>query len=170
MSGDVWALTIAYWLHMLATVVWIGGLAALTFIVLPSARKALSDEGYSLLLERYQQRLDWMGWLSLAVLFGTGMFQMSAHPNYEGFFSVESRWAAALLGKHLVIFGMIGISAYLTWGVFPRLRRLALLQAKGYPDNEDRARRSLTLNARLLYLNLFLGIVVLALTALARVS
>jgi uncharacterized membrane protein len=94
MSGDVWALTLAYWFHMLATVVWIGGLSALAFIVLPSARKALSDEGYSLLLERYQQRLDWMGWLSLAVLFGTGMFQMSAHPNYEGFFSVESRWGA----------------------------------------------------------------------------
>jgi uncharacterized membrane protein len=169
MTGDEWALTLAYWFHMLATVVWIGGLSALSFIVLPSARKALNHEGYSLLLERYQQRLDWMGWLSLAVLFGTGMFQMSAHPNYEGFFSVENRWAAAIFTKHMVIFGMIGISAYLTWGVFPRIRRNAMLQAKGLQD-DGKARNILKWNTRLVFLNLLLGAVVLALTALARVS
>jgi uncharacterized membrane protein len=170
MIGEMWALTIAYWFHMLATVVWIGGLSALAFIVLPSSQKALDAEGYSLLLERYQQRLDWMGWLSLAVLFGTGMFQMSAHPNYEGFLSVESRWAAAILTKHLVILGMIGVNAYLTWSVFPRLRRMAMLRARGYPEGGEKAADVMTLNVRLVYLNLVLGIVVLGLTALARVS
>jgi uncharacterized membrane protein len=170
MIGDVWTLTIVYWFHMLATVVWIGGLSALAFIVLPSSRKALDDEGYFLLLERYQHRLDWMGWLSLAVLFGTGLLQMSAHPNYDGFFSIETRWAAALFAKHLVIFGMIGVNAYLTWGVFPQLRRMALLRARGHAEIGDKASGIMRQNAGLLYLNLVLGIVVLALTALARVS
>jgi hypothetical protein len=64
---------------------------------------------------------------------------------------------------------MIGVSAYLTWGVFPRIRRIALLKARGQAQDES-TRKILALNTRLVFFNLFLGAVVLSLTALARVS
>jgi uncharacterized membrane protein len=169
MNAPTWPLTTAYLLHMLATVVWLGGLAALAFWVIPLGRRALDPPGFAALLERLQQKLDVTAWLSLALLAGTGMFQMSAHPAYEGFLSVQSRWAGALLAKHLVIFGMVGVNAYLTWGVMPRLRRLNLRQAGGIDQTDEQA-RLLRLNSRLLYLNLLLAAVVLAFTALARVS
>jgi uncharacterized membrane protein len=35
MAVPAWALSISYWLHMLATVVWLGGLAAAGLIVHP---------------------------------------------------------------------------------------------------------------------------------------
>jgi uncharacterized membrane protein len=160
-----WALTLIYWLHMLATVVWIGGLAALSFFVLPAARGSLDPGAYGRLLQGVQRRLEPLGWLCLAVLVGTGLFQMSANPNYQGFLVFNNRWAVAILLKHVVFALLAAASAYLSWGVLPRLRRLALRRAA-----ETEAAGLRVQESRLLQLNLVLSILILALTALARVS
>ena len=167
MTPSVWSLSLTYWLHMLATVVWIGGLAALTLLVLPAARKTLDAGAYANLLKAIQRRLDPLGWICLLIRAATGMFQMSASPNYQGFLEIGSRWAAAILIKHLVFFAMILVSGYLTWGLLPRLQRLALLQARGQETAADSLYRQ---EAILLRLNLILGAIVLALTAVARAS
>ena len=168
LEAPAWGLTIAYWLHMLATVVWIGSLAGLVLLVLPAAGKALQPQPYAALLEHIQRRLDPLGWFCLLLLAGTGLFQMSASPNYEGFFTIGNRWAAAILAKHLVFLAMIGVSAYLTWGLLPGIRRNALLRARGRPgpEAEKLQRREILL----LRLNFILGVIVLGLTALARAS
>jgi hypothetical protein len=106
--------------------------------------------------------------MSLIVLVGTGLFQMSANPNYDGFLKVDNLWAGAILLKHLVFFGMTGISAYLTWGVLPGLRRAALQLEKGREVPE--AARLLKQEILFLRLNLVLGVIVLALTAIARAA
>jgi hypothetical protein len=70
--------------------------------------------------------------------------------------------------KHIVFVGMTAVSAYLTWGLLPALRRSALLEARGQVAvGAERMRRQEIL---LLRLNLILGFLVLALTALARSS
>ena len=173
MTTPHWALTLAYGLHMMATVAWIGGLAALALFVQPAARKALDVATYASLLDDLQRRLDPVGWFSLAVLAGTGMLQMSANPNYQGFLAIEGRWATAILFKHLLFLSMAGISAYLTWGLLPKLRRLALRQARADEDSGRwivEAARLQTQQASLLRLNLLLGILILALTAVARAA
>jgi uncharacterized membrane protein len=192
-SPPLLALSITYWLHMLATVAWLGGLAALSILVLPSAQVSLESDAYSRLLEAIQRRLDPLGWLCLAILVGTGLFQMSASPNYQGFLAINNRWAVAILTKHLVFFAMTGLSAYLTWGVLPALRRAALRQARQEQASHTQARqtqarqmaddiqmhanaanaelqRLKSREALLLRLNLFLGVIILALTAIARAS
>jgi uncharacterized membrane protein len=173
--APAWGVTLAYWLHMLATVAWIGGLAALALLVLPSAGRVLSDSAYATLLNDIQRRLDILGWFSLAVLTGTGLVQMSASPHYRGFLSIGNLWAGAILLKHLAILGMTGLSVAITWGVLPRLGRavLRLERSKSQADDPDRlaevqrARRALV---RLIQINLLLSVVVLALTAIARAS
>ena len=153
---------------MLATVAWIGGLVALVVLILPIARRILDADVYATFLEQIQRRLDPLGWLSLAVLLATGLFQLSASPNYEGFLSFSNRWAVAILIKHILFFGMIAVSAYLTWGVLPSLRRVAIKRAKGIETEEaERLQRRETL---LLRVNLILGILILGLTSLARAS
>lgn len=168
MSTPSWALALAYWLHMLATVIWIGGLAALAILVLPAARQALPGPQFAGLLAGIQRRLEPLGWLSLAVLVATGLLQMSASPNYRGFMEINNRWAAAILLKHIVFAGMIGVSVYLTWGVLPGLRRAILRQTHGQEAPE--AARYQRQEARLLWINLALAVLILALTALARAS
>lgn len=166
-----WALSIIYWLHMLATVVWIGGLAALSLFVLPAARQALDPAPYAAFLAAMQRRLDPLGWFCLALLAVTGMFQMSASPYYQGFLAIDNTWAAAILVKHILFVGMAVISAYLTWGLLPALRRLALRRAKA-PESasgEDMQRLQQR-ETQLLRLNLILGVLVLLLTAFARAA
>jgi len=166
MTTPYWALFIAYWLHMLATVLWIGGLAVLSMLVLPAAQKTLELPAFAKLLADFERRLNPLGWFSVLILLASGMVQMSASPHYEGFLSIRSLWAGAILVKHLIFGIMVAISGYVTWGLIPLLRRTALLRVHGKssPDLSVFQRRSI----RLMQVNLFLGIVVLLLTAIAR--
>lgn len=166
MTTPIWALSIAYWFHMLATVLWIGGLVVLSILVLPTARRTLDSQAYARLLEAFQQRLDPLGWFSIILLLASGMFQMSASPHYGGFLSIETLWAGVILVKHLLFGIMVIISGIVTWGVVPALRREALLQAKGKtaPNLAKLQHQSV----RLMQFNLFLGVLVLLLTAIAR--
>ena len=166
MATPVWALSIAYWFHMLATVFWIGGLAALSIIVLPSARKVLDPGDFAELLAAVQKRLDPLGWFSVIMLLASGMLQMSSSPNYEGLLIIRGVWASSLLIKHILFGLMVLISGYITWGLLPALRRAALLQSRGRDDPNLQ-----TLQYReafILRLNLFLGVLVLLMTAIAR--
>ena len=166
-ATPLWALTLSYWLHMLSTVVWIGSLAALVLLVVPAAQRSLDASAYGALLEALQRRLDSLGWFCLALLVGTGMFQMSASSSYNGLLAINNLWAVAILVKHILFLGMVGVSAYFTWWLLPTLRRLALriAQGKGSPAEQARLQRQ---NTSLLRLNLLLSVLILALTALAR--
>lgn len=168
MATPTWALTLFYWLHMVATVIWLGGLAALVLLVIPAAQQSLEPKAFVTLLQAIQRRLDPLGWFCLILLTATGMFQMSANPNYAGFLAVNNRWAVAILIKHILFGGMIVVSAYLTWGVLPGLARAALRISQGLDAPQaEKLRRQ---NALFLRINLVCAVIILALTALARVS
>jgi uncharacterized membrane protein len=137
---------------------------------MPAARRSLDAGAYAAFLGDVQERLQQVGWLSLAVLGVTGMFQMSASPNYNGFMAIDSPWAAAILFKHAAIGLMVLASAYSTWGLLPQMKRAALLRAAGRSVDEESARRLLARESTLLRVNLLLSLVVLALTAWARIS
>ncbi|MHB1383398.1 MAG: hypothetical protein ACYC7M_09745, partial [Bellilinea sp.] len=61
------ALALAYWLHIIATVMWVGGIMTLSMLVIPAARRTLETKDYVALLGRLQEGLQRVGWLSLAV-------------------------------------------------------------------------------------------------------
>ena len=169
MSIPPWALSLAYWLHMVATVAWLGGLAAVSFLTLPlTARLADPAEKLSL-LHKTQKRLDPIAWFSLLLLVATGLVQMSASDQYAGFLAFENPWSRAILIKHVFFLGMIPLSAYLTWRALPELSRsvLRLTRGAGSPEDVDRLYRR---HQVLLRLNLALGVIVLVFTAIARVN
>jgi putative copper resistance protein D len=163
-------LSIIYWLHMLATITWIGGLAALALLVQPAAQKALPAEIYRAFFARLQPRISQVGWFSLAILIVTGMFQMSASPFYKGFLAIQNSWSVAIFAKHIMIGAMILVSIYQTWFLTPSLQRLSLRQTAGLEISRDEQSR-LSRRETLLYrLNLAIAVIILALTALARVA
>ena len=165
-EAPTWALSLIYWLHMLATVAWIGGLAGLLLLVWPTIQRNTPPEIHIAALAGIQRRFDPVTWFALVLLLGTGMVQMSVSSQYEGFLAFSNLWAWSLLLKHVVYLGMIGVNLYLTWGIGPGTQRGLLLQAKG-KDAPDLGRLH-KLNLRLLWVNLALGGVVLAFTAVAR--
>jgi uncharacterized membrane protein len=164
------ALTLIYSLHMLATVAWVGGLAAFALIILPAAKKGLPASAFDPFFGRMSTRLQLIGWFSLVVLVITGLFQMSAHPRYEGVLAINNTWSVAIFAKHIVIGSMVVISAYVTWILNPAYQRLALLKAKGALEDDSQLVRLQQREILALRLMLGISVIVLLLTALARVS
>jgi uncharacterized membrane protein len=165
----IWGLRVAYWLHMAATIVWIGGIFFQAAILTPALSKASPSENEARFLEAVRRRFDPLAWLSLAILIATGLTQMSANPNYSGFLVIGNLWSMAILSKHLLIGLMILLASYQTWILYPELNRNILARAARAEVGPDAA----PLNARQIgaaRLNLILGILVSALTAIARTA
>ncbi len=163
-----WILALSYWLHMLATIVWVGGLSLMALVVWPGARAMLGPgPELSEFIRRLQKRFNPLAWLSLAVLIVTGLTQMSANKNYDGLLRITNPWTVAILAKHLTVGAMILIGLYMQLSLQPELARLSLLESHGRPAPNAEVLRRREMN--LTRLNLACGVVVLGLTAIARV-
>lgn len=124
---DFWLLAISYWIHLLATVVWLGGLTVMVLVAWPAVRhRTLLDNQWLAL----QQRLSPLNNGSLVLLLVTGFYQMTQDPNYHGFLEVDSVWAGAILLKHIAVVGMMGVGAYLQMRLYPAVQRTLLWAEK----------------------------------------
>lgn len=167
-SPPAWALALTYWLHLLATVAWVGSLAGVSFLVLPAMQRTLDPETQLVFIEALQKRLEPIAWFSMSLLVITGLFQMSVNPHYDGFISTSTQWSLAILIKHLLGIVLVVFSAIQTWEVIPAIRRAILRSRKS-----DNAEELDTLRKReilLLRVNFGLSILILLATAFARAS
>jgi uncharacterized membrane protein len=163
-----WILVIAFWLHMLATVVWIGYLATTSLWIIPTLQESLSADEFSKWIRKSNKRLSLISWISISILMVSGLIQMSANNNYDGLFLLTNNWAIALALKHVIFFGMIILAGYLSWKLHPELERIALLKVSGKASpHEGKIIARLKLAIRV---SLVLGVATLALTAFARIS
>jgi uncharacterized membrane protein len=168
-TPPTWAVALVFWLHMLASVTWLGGLAAIAILVLPAAKRVLKPADQLAFIEGIQRRLEPLAWFCLAILIVTGLFQLSVNPHYDGFLSTTGQWSLAILTKHTLVVIMIVVSAIQTWEVLPAIRRGLLRIEKGHATQAEvtRLQKRETL---LLRLNIGLSILILAATAFARAS
>jgi uncharacterized membrane protein len=168
-TPPTWAIALVFWLHMLATVAWLGGLAAIAILVLPVAKRVLKPADQLAFITGIQKRLEPLAWFSLAVLITTGLFQLSVNPHYDGFLSTTGQWSLAILTKHSLVLLMIVVSAIQTWEVLPAIRRGLMRIEKGGGDEEE-VKRLQKQEILLLRLNIGLSVFILAATAFARAS
>lgn len=160
-------LAISLFFHLLATIVWIGGLVITVLLVWPEVRRTLQDSpaiyGF---LNRLRKRFTPLSNLSLAVLIVTGLTQMALDENYNGFMDFNNTWSQVILVKHIVIIGMVFSGVFMQYSVIPALERTSMLIEKGKSDAVEwqklRGRE-----IRLTWLNALLGIVVLGCSAWA---
>lgn len=123
-----WILTISYLLHLLATVVWIGGLALIVIMALPALSKGtITDNQWLDIQKRFLPYAN----LSMVVLTVSGFYQMTSDPNYGGFMVLDGVWAWSMLLKHVAFVGMVGILIYTQFVLFPAIDRVKeIFQAK----------------------------------------
>jgi uncharacterized membrane protein len=167
-TPPVWALTLVYWLHMLAAVAWIGGIVSISILVLPAAHKSLKPVDLLAFIDALQKRLEPLAWFSLGLLIATGLFQLSANSHYNGFLDVSTQWSLAILVKHGLGVVMVVVSAVQTWEVIPAIRRTLMRRDKG--ANEEEIVKLQKREERLLKMNFLLSILILGATALARAA
>jgi uncharacterized membrane protein len=168
-----WLLALSFFLHLVATIVWLGGLALMTIVVWPEARTFIGrqdQQGVVLsYLDRLRKRFYPLANLSLIVLLATGLFQMDKNPHYDGLLQLTNDWTRAILLKHVAVLGMLVIGAIMQWGVLPALERTSLLAQRGEEaeksaEDLERLRKR---ERQLTMINLVLGMLVLLFTAMA---
>lgn len=162
-----WVMAIFFWLHMLATVAWIGSLAAINLLVLPASTRTLKLADQLSFIAALQKRLEPLAWFSMGLLVVTGLFQMSANPHYDGFLSTSTQWSLAILIKHGLAAVMAVVSAIQTWEVLPAIHRTLLKKENAKPDELAKLQRRETI---LLRVNLLLSALILGATAFARAA
>ena len=166
-TPSAWILAAIFWLHMLATVTWIGSLAAINIIVLPASHRTLKLADQLSFIAALQKRLEPLAWFCMGLLLVTGLFQLSTSPHYDGFLSLSTQWSFAILIKHGLAVIMVVVSAIQTWEVLPAIQRT--LMKKGKADEEE-LRNLQRKEIILLRISLLLSALILGATAVARVS
>ena len=159
-----WVLVASYWVHLLATVVWLGGIALMAFIAWPALRQGtLSSNQWFALQKRF---LPWVN-AALVLLLITGFIQMTNDENYNGFLAIDSLWAWAMLLKTVHSVGR---------GALPASRKSALYPAMGRRARRGESRREMAAaerarlaqrEMRFLRLNVVCARTVLLFTAIA---
>ena len=96
-------ISLSYWLHALATVVFIGHFVLLAAIYLP----ALGDNPPA--LSAISKRSRWWLYASMLVFTITGVYLTFVDSNYLGIGNFSNFWSVMMLVKHLLILVMIGM-------------------------------------------------------------
>lgn len=159
-----WVLVASYWIHLLATVVWLGGIALMALVAWPALRQGtLSANQWFQLQKRF---LPWVN-ASFVILLITGFVQMTNDENYSGFLVLDSLWAWAILLKHVAYGVMVVLTVYLQFGLYPAMARTALLAEKRQETAASESERLARREIRYLRLNVIAAMTVLFCTAVA---
>jgi uncharacterized membrane protein len=68
------------WLHLLATITWVGGMVFIALVLVPVARGLVDPALRSRLVQDAGRRFRAVGWIALAVLVATGLANLWLRP------------------------------------------------------------------------------------------
>ncbi len=140
-------------LHLLATVTWIGGIIFMNLVLFPSQTAIDPGQGGKL-FGAVIKRFLIIVWVSVVVLLLTGLYKT---PSYM-LFNPESRFGFWLTVKHTAILLMIIFGLMVTFIFSPKLRKLAPKPGEQPSTEFIKAQKNMSLAART---NMILGIIVL---------
>jgi uncharacterized membrane protein len=165
-TPPTWALALTFWLHLLATVAWIGCIISISILILPAAAKTLKPADHLAFIDAMQKRLEPIAWFCMSLLVLTGLFQMSVNPHYDGFLSTSTQWSLSILIKHILGIFMVVASAIQTWEIIPAIRRTLMKKTA----DEGQVLALQKKEVLLIRINFGLSILILLATAFARAS
>jgi uncharacterized membrane protein len=148
------------WIHLLATVAWIGGMFTNFFVYLPSIAKTLDAPQAGRLLAVVMKRFRVLVYVSMAVFLLTGILMASMHLNTDAIQSSRIELVGILIFKVPLYIVMVILAIIAFEFVAPRVARLA---PDGPSPKLQRAQRT----QRILALTGFvLGILVIGISSL----
>ncbi|HEY8515440.1 MAG TPA: CopD family protein [Candidatus Binatia bacterium] len=156
---------VSVWLHLVAAVVWIGGMVFLAAVVVPALRTPELAPSRVALLHVAGVRFRRIGWIAIGTLLVTGVLNLTlrgygvAQLGSAAFW--QSRFGVVLLLKLLVVAVIVTLSVVHDFVVGPRATRV--LRANPTSPEAARIRRNASWLGRA---NLVLALIVLALAVM----
>jgi uncharacterized membrane protein len=111
-----------YWLHLIATVIWIGGITFILFIALPSAKQVLGSDAGKLVGE-ISKRFTPIANYSILFLIVTGIALTGLNKQFLGIGNFGNNWTLILTVKHVLVLGMIVVHFYRGLVLTPKIVR-----------------------------------------------
>ncbi len=152
-------LAILYWLHLLATVTWIGGIIFVLFVALPSAKEVLGTDAGKM-MTAVTKRFTPLANYSILLLVLTGVALTVLSERFTGVGTLNTAWTIALVLKHFLVLVMILVHFYRGLVLAPKIVRRTF-------TTEKASLQKLSLN--LVKVNFVLGIGVLLLSGVTSV-
>ena len=90
-------LAIARAIHVLAVIVWIGGVAMVTTVILPMVRRARMPKEGQALLEAVERRFIWQARIATLVVAASGFYMVDRLQLWDRFRSIEFWWMHAMV-------------------------------------------------------------------------
>jgi putative copper resistance protein D len=149
-------LAIVNFLHLLATIVWIGGMIIARLIITP-ALAGLPDETRRPAMHAIGRRDASFTYGTIVIFLITGLTMLSKNANYSGLLVLDSTWTRVILLKHLAVAALIISTAYANTAI---ARHLLTEDATDHAAWAERRKD-------LADVNLLLGLTILGLTAIA---
>ena len=146
-------ISLSFWLHSLATVVFIGHYLLLSLVYLP----VLGEANLTALSAISKRSRVWL-YTSLLVFLITGTYLTLVDSNYLGLGKFGNLWAILMLAKHILILGMLGMGFWFN----------GILRVGPQMSTNTGAVQALVRFRQYTYLMAISGILVLLLTAISQ--
>ncbi|MHB8842240.1 MAG: DUF4149 domain-containing protein [Candidatus Aquicultor sp.] len=146
------------WLHLIATVTWIGGITFVLFIAMPSAKEVLGSEA-SKMMGIISRRFTMYANYSILLLIITGVAIVTLDGGFPGVGGSNSALAGTFILKHMAVLSMVAIHFYRGLVLAPKI-------SKAQPDHLPGLQK---LSLNLVKVNCALGLGVLLLSAVIAV-
>ena len=122
---NVFVKTLIDWLHIMATILWIGGMFTNMVILRPVMMKTLSPADAGKFMGAFMKRFKAVVYGSIVVLGITGIPLKIINENYVSIINFENNWEIVSFVKH-VCYGILVILAVYSFEVLaPKMARLA---------------------------------------------
>ena len=148
-----------YWLHLIATVIWIGGIIFILFIVIPSSKQVLGAESGKLMGE-ISKRFTPLVNYSIILLIITGLVLTGFNKQFSGIGNFRNSWTLVLALKHVLVLGMVVVHFYRGLVLSPKI-------VKTESITEKTSLQKLSLN--LVKVNFYTGLLVLLLSGVTSI-
>ncbi len=155
-------LALSHLFHLLATVVWVGGIAMTLFVILPGTKTALeSAPMVNSVMKEIAKLFTPMANISIPILIGTGIIIFYYDKNFTTYLDLKNLWNVMIALKHLLVAIMIIIHFYRGLILNPKIEKFSS------QPNEKQSSRLKKISLDLVKTNFALGIIVLLLTAVS---
>lgn len=158
----IWAVSLSHFLHILGTVVWVGGILMVFLVILPSAKTSLEAAPMvGRLMKEVSQRFTLLANVSIFVLIGTGIILFYHDQNHTLILDPKNIWNILIFLKLLLVATMIIIHFYRSLILNPKIAKASTQVEK------TRTTRLKKFSLDLVKTNLALGIIVLMFAAVS---
>ncbi len=121
--------SIMNWLHMVALLVWLGGMIATVVFVVPVAESALGRTLGPAVMGRFMgsfaKRTRIPAYVCMGIFIISGITMWTLNKNSLGLFNYGSSWTNVLLIKQILFVVLIVLAVYMMEVIIPKIEELA---------------------------------------------